>query len=155
MGQKKGYDKKFDSAYISTEASRFQHLPNPNYLTSAGPDDQLEPEDTMTAAIDAYMEQGIDDTGFGDWLDTDTADAGFDDWLDEDNDEEEDLPLQAETAAFPEIPVRQPGPSTSQARKGTKIGDDDDPVLCKKCLGSFKRRTHKKKIAKNTRDFPT
>ena len=153
MGRKKGFDKKNDSPYARTEASRFQHLPNPNFLTSAEPDES-EPEETM----DADMDTGIADASEPEEtmaadMDTDIADAGFGDWMDEEDYEEEDLPLQAEAAAFPEIPVRQPGPSTSQARKGTKIGDDDDPFLCKKCLGTFKRRNHKKKDCKKHKRY--
>ena len=74
-------------------------------------------------------------------MDPGITDDNFDDWLDLDG--EENFPLQAEAAAFPE-----PGPSASQARKMDNKSHSNDVGLCRMCLGSFKRGTHKKKDCK-------
>ena len=100
VGRKKGYDKKFVSPYISPAKSE----------------------------VETYMDPGITDDNFDDWLDLDG---------------EENFPLQAEAAAFPE-----PGPSASQARKMDNKSNSNDIGLCRMCLGSFKRGTHKKKDCK-------
>ena len=78
--------------------------------------------------VETYMDPGITDDTFDDWLDLDG---------------EENFPLQAEAAAFPE-----PGPSASQARKMDNKSNSNDIGLCRMCLGSFKRGTHKKKDCK-------
>ena len=41
-----------------------------------------------------------------------------------------------------------PGPSASQARKMDNKSNSNDIGLCRMCLGSFKRGTHKKKDCK-------
>ena len=115
VGRKKGCDKKFVSPYISSEVSRYQNLPNPDYLRAK-------------SEVETYMDPGITDDTFDDWLDLDG---------------EENFPLQAKAAAFPE-----PGPSASQARKMDNKSNSNDIGLCRMCLGSFKRGTHKKKDCK-------